>query len=236
MNARALAGIEVSGLERLEQGFRLQALRLYLDEAAKGVIVAVAKMRVIGRNRGQAMAFVQQLVHQIKPVAAIVLDRAAMIVDFDGMRAGERAAILDRQLRPGGMGDGDEGAVRARPRGEFGAAFFGRWRGKIERETRRDNVPEFADLGRRRVKPGAEQGGEIIGAPAPRIGDWPIIALHEMIGELEEVIAGAFIGLDHLFGRQRAAGQGRMGVQIATPEPPRRRERRDAHFFVFRLG
>ena len=73
-------------------------------------------MRVVGGDRGQAAALAEQFVEEIEPVAAIGLDRAAVIVDLDRMGAGERAPVADAQLRPGGMRDRDEGARRPRPR------------------------------------------------------------------------------------------------------------------------
>ncbi len=45
---------------------------------------------------------------------------------------------------------------------------------------------------------GADQCGEFIGAQLARVRDRPIEAAKEMIGQLEEIVARAFVGLDDL--------------------------------------
>ena len=164
---RPLAGIELPRLQRLEQRLGIEALRLDLDEAAEGVIVAVAEMRVVGGDRGQPPALVAELVEQIEAVAAVGLDRAAVIVDLHRMRRVERAAVVDRQLRPGGMGDRDEGAGRRAParraaarsrRGVGAAKSSGRPTARICQSS--------PTSGRHRMQLGADQRGETVGAEA----------------------------------------------------------------------
>ena len=75
----------MSRLQRREQRLGVEALGLDLDEAAERVVFAVVEMGVVDGDRRQPPAFVQQAVEQIEAVAAIGLDRAAVIVDFDGV-------------------------------------------------------------------------------------------------------------------------------------------------------
>ena len=54
---------------------------------------------------------------------------------------------------------------------------------------------------------GADQGGEIIRAQRAGIGDRPIEAAEEMIGQLEEIVPGSLIGIDDILGLQGAVGK-----------------------------
>ena len=119
-------------------------------------------------------------------------------------------------------------AARARS-ASCGAGLAGPRGGKVERQAGGENVPEFADLGAHRVQFGADQRREIVGAKGAGVGDRPIEALEEMVGELEEVVAGALVGFDDLLRRQSAVGAVRMRVQIAAPEPAGHGERGDSH-------
>ena len=152
-----------------------------------------------------------------------------MIIDLDGMRGGERAPVLDRQLRPRGMSHGDESARFPRPGRQHRPGFVRFGRGKIERQSGRDNVPIFARRRRHGVNLSPDQGGEVIRAQVAGIGDRPIEAAEKMIGQLEEIVARALVGLDHVLGLQGAVGEGRMGVQVPAPEAPWRREGENAH-------
>ena len=94
----------------------------------------------------------------------------------------------------------------ARPLGQLRAGLVRPRGGKVERQADRENVPELADLGAHGVQFGADQRREIVGAERARVGDRPIVAGEEMVGELEEIVAGALVGVDDLLGRQRAVG------------------------------
>ena len=68
------------------------------------------EVRVVAGDRHQPPILVAELIKEVEPVAPIGQDRAGVIVDLNRMRGAERTAVLDRQLRPRRMGDGDEGA------------------------------------------------------------------------------------------------------------------------------
>ena len=135
-----------------------------------------------------------------------------MVIHLDRMRGAERSPVLDRQLRPGGMGDGDKGARRPRPLRQFRRALIRSGVRKIERQAGRDDVPVFADAGPHGVDFGADQGGEIAAAQLAGVGDRPIEPAKKMIRHLQEIIARALIGLDDVHGVQGAVGKGRVGV------------------------
>ena len=101
-------------------------------------------MRVVAGHGGQPPVLVAQLVEQIETVAAIGQDRAGVIIDLDRMRGVERTPILDRQLRPGGMSDGDKSARLPRPLRQPRPALVRRRMGKIERQPGCDDMPIFS--------------------------------------------------------------------------------------------
>ena len=105
-----------------------------------------------------------------------------MIIDLDRMGGGEGASVFDRELRPRGMGDGDESAGIPRS-GRQPRRFLVRlgW-GKIEGEPGRDYVPVFTGRGPHGVNLGADQCREFIGAQFAGVGDRPIEAAEKMIG------------------------------------------------------
>ena len=105
--------------------------------------------------------------------------------------------------------------------------FLRRGRLEVERQAGGHDMPEFAHLGVRRVKFGADDRGEAVGAHGARIGDRPIVIADEMVRQHHEVVAGVLVGVDHLLGCKRAVGQGRMGVEIAAPEAAGKREGRE---------
>ena len=144
VNARSLARIEASGLQRVEQRVWVETLRLDHDEAAEGVALAVVEMRVVAGDGRQPPALVGEPVQQIEAVAAVDLDCAAVIVDFDRVGGVERAPVLLGQLRPGGMGDGDEGAGGAGAARQFGPALGRRRGSEIERQADGEDVPQLA--------------------------------------------------------------------------------------------
>jgi hypothetical protein len=98
VNARALGRIVVPGLQRREQGFGVEALRPDLHPAAECVVLAVGEMSIVGGEGGEAPAVVEQLVHQVPAVAAVAFHGAAMVVDLDGVRGIDGAAVLDGEL------------------------------------------------------------------------------------------------------------------------------------------
>ena len=85
------------------------------------------EVRVVAGDRHQPPILVAELVEEIETKAPIGQDRAGVIIDLDRMRGAERTSVLDRQLRPRGMGDGDERARRPRALSQLrpGLARFG---------------------------------------------------------------------------------------------------------------
>ena len=130
VNARALARIELAGLQGAEQQLGFERFGFDHDIAAEGVEVAVVEVRVVAGDRHQPPILVAQLVEQVEPVAPIGQDRAGVIIDLDRMRGAERTPVLDRQLRPRGMGDGDESARLPRSLRQRGALSSGSAGGK----------------------------------------------------------------------------------------------------------
>ena len=181
-------------------------------------IVGALEMRVVGGKRREALALGEELVEQVPAVAAVVLHRAAVIVDFHRMCGIDGAAILDRQLRPGGVSDADEGAGFAGPARQFGACLAFQVLRKVDGKARRHDVPELAHRRFRCMQLDAEQRGEIVGAEGPRVGDGEVEVLDEVFGELHEVIARGLVGIDHLPWFEHAVGEGRVGMQVAAPE------------------
>ena len=154
------------------------------------------EMRVIGGEGGQAAAFIQHLIEQIPAFAAVGLDGAAMIVDLDRMGDIDGAAVLDGELRPGGMGDADKGSgLRGAP-GEPGPVSSGAAGRKVERQARRDDMPELA----------ADVSGACSSDPMmvvkplerkPRVSAiGQSIAVDEMVRQHHEVVARILIGID----------------------------------------
>ncbi|HKN31047.1 MAG TPA: hypothetical protein VJY34_25510 [Roseiarcus sp.] len=100
-------------------------------------------MGVVGCNRSQPAILIAELIQEIEAVAAVCLDRRSMVVNFDRVRGGEGASVLDRQLRPGWMSDGDEGAGLARPGRQPWPVLVGTRRWEVEWQAGREDVPQF---------------------------------------------------------------------------------------------
>ena len=135
-----------------------------------------------------------------------------MVIHLDRMRGAERSPILDGQLRPGGMGDGDEGARRSRALRQPRPALVRLGVAKIDRQPGREDVPVFAGARPHGVDFGSDQGGEMAVAQLAGVGDRPIEPAKKMIRHLQEIIARALLGLDDVHGVQGAVGKGRVGV------------------------
>ena len=131
---------------------------------------------------GQPPVLIAQLVEQIEAVAPIGHDGAGVIVDLDRMGGAERTPVLDRQLRPGRMGDGDKSARLPGPLRQPRPALLRRCTGKIERQPGCDDMPVFPDARSHGMDFSADQGGEIVGAQLPGVGDGPIEPVDKMIG------------------------------------------------------
>src|ERR1700729_4408790 len=118
------------------------------------------EVRVIPGARRQPPILVAELVKEIEAVTSISQHRAGAIIDLDRMRGAERMPVLDRQLRPRRMSDGDEGAGLPRSLRQLRGAFVRLGWGKVERQPGCDNMPILAGAGRHGVNLGADQSGE----------------------------------------------------------------------------
>ena len=154
------------------------------------------EVRVIAGDRHQPPVLIAQLVEQIEAVTPVGQDGAGVIIDLDRVRGCKRTPILDRQLRPRGMGDGDEGARLPRSRRQPWPTLVRPGGGKIEGETSRDDMPVLACGGRHGVNFGADQSRELAGAQLAGIGDRPVEPVEKMIGHLEKIVACALVGVD----------------------------------------
>ena len=178
----------------------------------------MAEVGIVGGEGIEAAALVEQLVEQIPAFATVVFDRAAVVVDLNGVSDVDGLAVGDGELRPGGMGDADEAAGGGGAAGDFRPGLGLAARRKVERQAGADDMPQLADRCIGGVQLGPQQRGEAVGAQVAGIGDGPVEALEEVFRQHEEIIAGVLVGLDHLVRRQGAVGKGRMGVEVAAPE------------------
>ncbi len=110
------------------------------------------EMRIIGGNRGEAVSFIQQLVMEIPAIAQIILNFAAVVINFHGMGGIQGVAIFNRIARPCRVGDGDEGARVFGAAGEFWPGFFWAGRLEIQRQACGQNMPLLACAGFWRVE------------------------------------------------------------------------------------
>src|SRR6185437_8047135 len=118
---------------------------------------------------------------------------------------------------------------RPRALGQLRPALIGFGMGEIDRQPGRDDMRVFAGAGRQGVNLGADQGGETAAAQVPCVGDRPIEPAEKMIRQLDEVVARALIGFDHIDGIEGAVGKGRVGMQIPAPKTTRGREGTNPH-------
>ena len=154
------------------------------------------EVRVIAGHRRQPPILVAELVKEIESVASIRQHRAGVIIDLDRMRGAEGTPVLDRQLRPRRMSDGDEGAGLPRSLRQLRGAFVRLGGGKGERQPGCDDMPIFAGARPHGVNFRADQSGEGVAPQLAGVGDRPVEPAQKMIGHLQEIIACAFIGLD----------------------------------------
>src|SRR5262249_18801641 len=94
----------------------------------------------------------------------------------------------------------------------------------VERQSERQDVPIVPLGGEGGVQLGAEQGREIPAAQAACVGDRIAIDLPEVVSQGEKVITRPLVEIGDRVRRELAIRPGRMGVQIAAPEPAGARE------------
>src|SRR5215217_4750360 len=215
----------MSPLKRSKKRFGLERFALHMHPAAEGIVGF--EMRVIRRHGVEPLSLAQELVEEVPSIAAVDLDEAAMVIDFDGMAGRKGMSVVDRKLRPGGMGDADEGSSLRGPLGKFRPGLFRAWRSEIERKPGSQYVPQFPDPGSGRVQLRAYDGGEAVRTVFAGIGDRPAVARDEMLRHLQEVITRFSIGADHAVEGQGAVRQIGMRMQIAAPEAAFQREGSD---------
>src|ERR1700722_20327597 len=122
------------------------------------------EVRVIPGDPRQPPILVAELVKEIEAVTSISQHRAGVIIDLDRMRGAEGTPVLDRQLRPRRMSDGDEGAGVPRSLRQLRGAFVRLGWGKVELERGGDDMPIFAGARPHGVNFCADQSGESVAA------------------------------------------------------------------------
>jgi hypothetical protein len=71
------------------------------------------------------------------------------------------------------------------------------------------------------VQFGPEEGGEALAAVGARVRDGEAVALPEVVGDGEEVVAGLPVEVGDLLRLESAVGDGGVGVEVAPVEAPR---------------
>ena len=128
------------------------------------------------------------------------------------------------QAVPGGMRDRDERAGIEAAFREIWPGFACSGRREVGRQPDRQQMPEFANRGRRRMHFGPQNGGERIGPKRPRVDDREVVFAEKMIGQRQEIVAGLAVGLAYRFGCERTVGADGMGVEIALEKASGRRK------------
>ena len=139
--ARALAGVEMPGLQRSQQGFGFIFGRLHHDPAAEPILTG--EMCVIHGDQRYAPAIGQKLVRQHAATAAIRPHLAGVVIDFHRMGRCNAMAIGWRQPIPAGMGNRDKGASIGTALRECRAILLRRgWR-KIQGQANGQDMPNL---------------------------------------------------------------------------------------------
>src|SRR5580704_12207410 len=222
MNERPLARVIVARLERSQQQFRLVLFCLDHNPSAQRIVAV--KMRVIVGASRQALAAGEQLIEQVPTIAPIGADGASMIVDFDGMRTPDAVRVGDCKSGPRRMSECDKGAGVGATLRQSGGQLALRSRREVKRKADRQNVPELAKAGLRRVHLGAEKGCERSCPIATRIDDGKLVSSQKVIGKREKIVTGVAVDGAHALSVPRAIRSVRMCVQIALEEAAGRRE------------
>jgi len=153
-NARALAGVEMPGLQRGQQGFGLILGRLHHDPAAEPILTG--EMRVIYCDQGNTPPISQQPIRQKGAAAAVCADLAGVVVDLNGMGGRDAMAIFRRQPIPTRMSNGDKGAGIGAALRQCRAILPRRsWR-EIKRQANGQDMPNLPQGGCRGMRLGAQ--------------------------------------------------------------------------------
>ena len=79
-------------------------------------------------------------------------------------------------------------------------------------------MPGFAGFHAPGMQFRAQQGGEVVAAKMPRVGDFVAESVHAVVGQGDEVVAVLAVAADVVFGRPFAIGLGGMPVDVAAVE------------------
>src|SRR5436309_295583 len=96
------------------------------------------------------------------------------------------------------MSDAHERAGRVRARSELWASFSVAGWCEIKGQSNRDDVPQVAEVGSRRVQLGAKQRRELLVAKLARVDEGEPVAGKKVVGQCEEVVATFPIMRDHV--------------------------------------
>src|SRR5690606_10035468 len=107
---------------------------------------------------------------------------------------------------------------------QVGAGFARRCRREIKRQADSEKMPLLAATGDRRMYFSTDQGGELLGAPAPSVCNREAVGLEKVIGNANEVVAAFRVAAAHFPGRQLPVRLRGMRVKIAAIEAARCRK------------
>ena len=119
------------------------------------------------------------------------------------------------------MGDPDEGTRLHRPAGEVWATLRRATRREVGGQTYGEDVPIYAQPRLGRVQLGREEGGEALAARGARVRYGEAVALSEVVGDREEIVASLSVEPGEFLGEPSAVGIGGVGVEVAPVEASR---------------
>ncbi len=186
-------------------------------------------MGVVGGAGGVTIAARQHHIQHVPAIDLVVVIRRDAVDYLDGVRALQRHHVLFSEVVPGRVSDRHERPGVQRPLRDLWAGFARQIGRKIQRQTDRQNVPQFAGERLPGVQFRAEQRGEFRRAKRAGVADRIFKLLHEMIGNRQKVVAHLAVEAADQFRRQPSVRVGRMGVQIAAIKATRLIERCRSH-------
>ena len=209
-------GVEVAGVQCREQARGIRAVAAHHHPVAAPVGSRVAEVGIVGGDDLVIVTLAEQAVDVAGAVALAIGRRAGGVEDFDGRGRRHGKHVLIGQVIPRGMGGGDVGSGRLGPRRQLRPGLCRARRRKVGRQSDRQNVPRVAQTGCRSVQLGSQDGGKAGAAVGSGVGDREPVALQEVVGEADEVVAAGAIEGAHLGGSRAAVRCGGMSMQIAA--------------------
>jgi hypothetical protein len=168
-----------------------------------------------------AAAPLEEAVDHVGGVRAVrIRAEVVVVVDLDGVHGPEvREAIrgVERQVVQARMQQDDEGVELARAADGLGR-IVRRRRLEVERKPDGGHPVGRSRVPRPRAELGREDGGEADRAQPAGVRDPPAVALLEVIGQRDEVVARVAVGGRDLAWRPQSVGSVGVTVEVAPPE------------------